>query len=453
MFRTTHIMLLMLLATSARAQEVSCNMAAHHHYHLAERNSQAVLLNGNGDIETVHEVFRLSPEEIGRNGWGTSITADGMAGKRAEDGPTFNLVYLDVVNGTGKGFDDPEKGADRRATLEAAFAYFSAMIGNTGSADVEIRESFSANPGSNPFGYSAAYYFGSSGFNHPFTQVHITSGNDPYDPYPDGYLQFNFHPALPYSYDVIGLPDAQHFDFYTVALHEIMHLLGFSSYASANGQSEAAPNVYTAFDGHLVTFDKKPLFIENSGTSEVVAPDNDLLTNDQVWFELEEGQFAPVFSPTSFSTSSLDHFDNSRTSHQEYVMHPSLSMGKAFKLLHEDEVRALEQLGYEVNYSIATSVSEELHPQAPAKVRSGLYPNPAYNSEPVHISLGELEDPEVLVIVYDMLGRESYSKVIVNRGPGPVTAIDPYSNLAPGMYVVIGSTDDELFNEKLVIRR
>jgi hypothetical protein len=42
--------------------------------------------------------------------------------------------------------------------------------------------------------------------------------------------------------------------------------------------------------------------------------------------------------------------------------------------------------------------------------------------------------------------------VILNKGSGPVTAIDPHNNLTPGMYIVIGSTKDELFNEKLVIK-
>jgi hypothetical protein len=133
-------------------------------------------------------------------------------------------------------------------------------------------------------------------------------------------------------------------------------------------------------------------------------------------------------------------------------MHPSLTNGHAFKQLHEDEVRVLEQLGYTVNYSIATSVDEFDVQGVPVRMLSGLYPNPAFNSESIRIDLGEIEGDEVLVIVYDMMGRQSYSKVIINYGPGPVTAIDPYHNLTPGMYIVIGSTKDELFNEKLVIK-
>ena len=181
-------------------------------------------------------------------------------------------------------------------------------------------------------------------------------------------------------------------------------------------------------------------------------PDDGTLTSNQVWFELYPGQFAPVFSPDPFNGSSLDHFDNGRSDHGEYLMHPSLSKGNAFKLLHEDEARVLETLGYAVNFSIATSIDELSDVDAPARVLSGLYPNPAHNHDNIQIELGDVQGDEILVIVYDMMGRESYSKVILNKGSGPVTAIDPYNNLTPGMYIVIGSTKDELFNEKLVIK-
>jgi hypothetical protein len=132
-------------------------------------------------------------------------------------------------------------------------------------------------------------------------------------------------------------------------------------------------------------------------------------------------------------------------------MHPSLTSGDAFKMLHQDEVRVLEKMGFQVNYSIATAIHDHDH-NAPAKVRSGLYPNPAYSSDGIQIDLGDIDATEVLVIVYDMMGRQAYSKVILNAGSGPVTAIDPHNKLTPGMYIVVGSTKNELFNEKLVIK-
>ena len=418
-------------------------------------NGEEIPVDVNGNTILAHPVFRLNDTERTNKAWAQTVTRqlDSDNG-RNEIGPTFNLTYLDQVDANGIGFDDPTLGAQRRAALEAAFAYYSSLLEDYGEADIEIRASFSGNPTSNPFAFSAAYYFGSKGFNSPFTKAHIASGSDPYGAYPDGYLQFNFHPNLNYNYDVNANPSSEEFDFYTIALHEILHLLGFTSYSDDSGQSAASEHVYTSFDEYLADYNKDIVFEEiGSGASTTVAtPDDGTLTNNQVWFELYPGQFAPVFSPNPFNGSSLDHFDNGRSDHGEYLMHPSLSKGDAFKFLHEDEARVLETLGYTVNYSIATSIDELTAVDATANVLSGLYPNPAHSYDKIQIELGEIEGDEVLVIVYDMMGRESYSKVILNRGSGPVTAIDPHNNLTPGMYIVIGSTKDELFNEKLVIK-
>ena len=418
-------------------------------------DGEEITVDASGNVITAHPVFRLSASERAEKSWAKTVTRQNNSEYgRNEIGPTFNLTYLDQVNETGIGFDDPALGAQHRTALETAFAYYSSLLEDDGVADIEIRASFSGNPGSNPFAFSAAYYFGSKGFNAPFTKAHIASGNDPFGSHPDGYLQFNFHQNLKYNYNINANPSNQEFDFYTIALHEILHLLGFTSYSNANGQSAASEHVYTSFDEYLADYNKDIVFEKiGSGASTTVAtPDDGTLTNNQVWFELYPGQFAPVFSPNPFNGSSLDHFDNGRSDHGEYLMHPSLSKGNAFKFLHEDEARVLETLGYAVNYSIATSIEEHSDVDAEPNVLSGLYPNPAHNHDNIQIELGDVQGDEILVIVYDMMGRESYSKVILNKGSGPVTAIDPYNNLTPGMYIVIGSTKDELFNEKLVIK-
>ena len=421
--------------------------------HLKMVEGNEILVDAFGHELELHEVFRLSPEEIEANGYGKTVKRSQAGEFRANGGPQFNLIYLDLANGTGVGFDDPVRGAERRQALEEAFQYYSGLIEDIGTADIEIRESFSANPSSNPFGFAAAYYFGAKGFNRPFTKAHIASGNDPYGPYPDGYLQFNFHPNLNYNYNIYANPSPQQYDFYTIALHEILHLLGFTSYATEEKESAASPHVFTTFDEHLTDFNKNGLYnVAGSGAATTITiSDNVSITNNQVWFELYPDQHAPVYSPSNFSSSSLDHFDNDRSEYGGYVMHPSLYNGDAFKMLHEDEVRALEKMGFQVNYSVATSIDDTEH-NAPARILSGLYPNPAFSSDGIKIDLGEVNASEVLVIVHDMMGREAYSKVILNSGSGPVTAIDPYNNITPGMYIVVGSTNDELFNEKLIIK-
>jgi hypothetical protein len=423
---------------------------------LQMRGGKEVLVNATGQVIELHPVFQKSMHERKAEGLTIGISAPETSQMKANgsDGPIFNLTYLDVINGSGQGFDHPTEGAKRRATLEAAFAYFSSSMNDIGEADIEIRASFSGNPNSNPFAFSGAYYYGSRGFNDPFTMRHLTTGNDPHSSFPDAYVQFNFHSGMNFNYEVNNPPQSDQYDFYTVALHEITHLLGFASYCNSQGESVASQHVFTCYDDHLVDFEKKPLLaLTGTGAATAVStPAQGLLTNNMLWFELSPSRLLPVFSPASFNGSSISHFDNSRSSHGEYVMHPSLSRGNRFSHLHEEEVEVLGKLGYSMNLSYATSVSDfsEEGPILPAF--SNLYPNPVNRGQAVNIDATAMDAREILVIVYDMLGRESYSKVIVNPGSGPITAIDPYHNLSPGIYVVIGSSRDELFNQKLVIR-
>lgn len=454
----TSSMLTLALAGSALGQEVLFD-GPHlddHAIFLEMRDGKEVLVNASGQAIELHPVFQKPMHERKAEGLTIGITAPETSQMKANgsDGPIFNLTYLDVINGSGQGFDHPTEGAKRRAALEAAFAYFSSSMNDIGEADIEIRASFSGNPNSNPFAFSGAYYYGSRGFNDPFTLRHLTTGNDPHSSFPDAYIQFNFHSGMNFNYDANNPPQADQYDFYTVALHEITHLLGFASYCNSQGESVASQHVFTSYDGNLVDFEKKPLLVltGTGATASVSKPAQGLLTNNMLWFALSANKLLPVFSPASFNGSSISHLDNDRTSHGGYVMHPSLSRGNRFSHLHEEEVEVLVKLGYSMNLSYATSVSDLIGEGPVLSAFSNLYPNPVNRGQAVNIDAPAVDVREILVIVYDMLGRESYSKVIVNPGSGPITAIDPYHNLSPGIYVVIGSSRDELFNQKLVIR-
>lgn len=57
------------------------------------------------------------------------------------------------------------------------------------------------------------------------------------------------------------------YDFYTVALHEIIHMLGFTSYVAANGGSRATFNVFTAFDEFILDPGYNPLLVSSGSES------------------------------------------------------------------------------------------------------------------------------------------------------------------------------------------
>jgi hypothetical protein len=59
---------------------------------------------------------------------------------------------------------------------------------------------------------------------------------------------------------------------------------------------------------------------------------------------------------------------------------------------------------------------------------------------------------EILIIVKDVIGNESYSKVVITSGEGAsLTAIDPYGKIVPGVYTIIGSSKNEIYSQEIVI--
>ena len=67
---------------------------------------------------------------------------------------TFVFTFFDVTTSTGRGFDDPVLGAERRAALEAVGAEIGARIGQT--ATIEVGVAPSETDGTGPIGIGAA---------------------------------------------------------------------------------------------------------------------------------------------------------------------------------------------------------------------------------------------------------------------------------------------------------
>lgn len=60
--------------------------------------------------------------------------------------------------------------------------------------------------------------------------------------------------------------------------------------------------------------------------------------------------------------------------------------------------------------------------------------------------------PEVLVVVYDVTGNENYSKVrVVSLDENHLTAVDPESRLADGVYLIIATSNQAIYRQTLVI--
>lgn len=84
-----------------------------------------------------------------------------------------------------------------------------------------------------------------------------------------------------------------------------------------------------------------------------------------------------------------------------------------------------------------------------------VFPNPTERGN-IKISFtskdNDDEECSVLVVLYDMLGREAYSKVMISRSGKFIEAIDCGERLIPGVYFITASNKNEIYKETLVVK-
>ena len=81
-----------------------------------------------------------------------------------------------------------------------------------------------------------------------------------------------------------------------------------------------------------------------------------------------------------------------------------------------------------------------------------LFPNPNDGTN-INISLSANEGEEIVVVVFDATGKESFSKVIITQNSGEnVFAIDPSSKLASGIYLISATSKQEICNKKMIVK-
>lgn len=110
----------------------------------------------------------------------------------------------------------------------------------------------------------------------------------------------------------------------------------------------------------------------------------------------------------------------------------------------------LKQTDYngEYTYSPLASVNFNLTNEFAFEI----FPNPN-EGENINISFNTIQGDEILVVVYDVNGKESYSKVIISQQDGEnIYAIDPSSKLSSGMYLITATSQQKIYNKKLIIR-
>ena len=82
-----------------------------------------------------------------------------------------------------------------------------------------------------------------------------------------------------------------------------------------------------------------------------------------------------------------------------------------------------------------------------------VFPNPTEHDYDTYVSLQGFKANDLLVVVYDMLGREIYSKVeVVENGGFLFTLSSDGKKLPAGVYLISAAANDNVFNQKLIVR-
>lgn len=261
-------------------------------------------------------------------------------------GPTFNVVFDDVVNNTNVGFDDPTFGAARQATVLATMTYLSGVLADTGTCDIIFENS--QTDGSGFLAAAGTSYFLVAGFAPGFAFEHITTGTDPDGGDADIGVTFDFG----YTWNSeLDAPTGGEFDLFSTTLHEVTHGLGIASLANSDGSSAFSPTpVFTTWDGLLQ--DASNVDVWNDGTFAYQLAANGLFSGDgTVKFSgplatAELGSPAFINTPVTFAPgSSVSHWQTSLDGGNS-VMQFSTPPATQRRAYRDFELQALADLGY-----------------------------------------------------------------------------------------------------------
>lgn len=82
-----------------------------------------------------------------------------------------------------------------------------------------------------------------------------------------------------------------------------------------------------------------------------------------------------------------------------------------------------------------------------------VFPNPNLGEEDTYVSLQGFKADNLLVVVYDMLGREIYSKIELIENDGFLFTISSDGHrLTSGIYLITASANDKVFHQKLIVK-
>lgn len=110
----------------------------------------------------------------------------------------------------------------------------------------------------------------------------------------------------------------------------------------------------------------------------------------------------------------------------------------------------LKQTDYNGNYTHSTIVSIEYNGNTDFSY--SVYPDPT-DGVNINLLISTEKGEEVLVAVYDVTGKESYSKtIVVEDNAKQIYSITPSRQLSQGIYLLMLTTNKKVYTKKLVVQ-
>jgi hypothetical protein len=300
----------------------------------------------------------------------------------------FQLFFQDVNLGVGYGFDDPVVGANLRQCACDVATYIQTVYEIPAGDGTPIEIFFDQSWGGSysvglpspvtlaiggPVLSNTAFLSGTSGFYGGNTYDHYTTGIDPDAGNIDGVIQVNF--GLPFR-DCSQPRNCATYDLYSVLLHEFTHAMGwFSSVKEAPIESIYTPFLqYSKYDefflfygdvrtGPLTKIVDNSTYLINSVPAYALSAGSNLWVRDNLQNDPVNNQNFPGFSNLAYTlggtppgtsshladyqTAFQDFSSNAPGFIQNYVMSHSFQYNQVRNVWTEQEMRALNTMGYQ----------------------------------------------------------------------------------------------------------
>lgn len=252
--------------------------------------------------------------------------------------PVQNVVSFGFVYGAGSQYWTPEARSALESTAASLASYF--VVGTPVTITVNV--SGINSPSSGTLAYaSVSFTGGGSGFYRTVVQQEIITGVDPNGGTADASITYNWS----YPWALGNSVSGSEYDFKAVAIHELLHTVGFLT--GTGGNPASADRNWTTYDSFLAT----------SNGTRVIGNDYRIVSGlvgnftgagGGLYFAgpnavAAYGGPVPLYTPGSWEEgSSVSHVDEL----PGYVMEPFSGYGLGVRVLTPVEVAILRDLGF-----------------------------------------------------------------------------------------------------------